>query len=129
MTTSNKKEMYLIKPRFNESPQHCFLTYDIANYLKKFQEIKNVKTPETKKPDITFRIKNKEYGIEVETGNILKTNRQSLLEKIEKNNEEYRKRWFFVVTAKKLAAKYNRLAKTHDKRTVKQAVSRIVKKA
>jgi hypothetical protein len=127
--TSKKKEKYMVKPRYNESPQHCFLTYDLTNYLKGIKQIKNVRTPETKKPDIIFKIKNKEYGIEVETGKMLKTNKEALKEKIEKNNREYSKRWFFLVTAKKLGARYNKLAKTHDKRTIKQAIKKLVKKA
>jgi len=124
---SSKKEKYLIKPRFNESPQHCFLTYDIANYLKTFKKIKNIRTLETKKPDILFKIRGKEYAIEVETGKMLTHNKTALMEKIEINNRDYGKRWFFVVTNRKLASKYNRLAVTCDKRYIKNKIDKLTK--
>jgi hypothetical protein len=124
---SNKKEKYLIKTRFNETAPHCFLTFDIFNYLKQKDKIKNVKTPETKKPDITFSIENKEYGIEVETGKLLKTNKKALVEKIERNNKEYFDRWFFVVTNRKIASKYAKLAQTKDKRSIKSKIDSLLK--
>jgi len=126
---SNKNEKYLIKPRFNETAPHCFLTYDISNYLKQKKNITNVQTPETKKPDITFFIGKKEYGIEVETGKLLKTNKKALLEKIERNNKEYGNRWFFVVTNRKVAFDYSKLAPTTDKRSIKGKIDNLVKKA
>ncbi|MBU0894257.1 MAG: ATP-binding protein [Nanoarchaeota archaeon] len=122
---NNKKEKYLIKTRNKESPQHCFLVFDILNFIKKFTN--KVWLYETVKPDIVFEVNKKKYVIEVETGKTLKNNKKQLLEKIKVLNEEYGKRWFFVVTAKKLASKYNNLGKTHDKRTVKNILYRILR--
>jgi predicted transcriptional regulator len=124
---SNKKERYLVKPRFNETAPHCFLTYDIFNYLKQKNGIKNLLTPETKKPDITFMINSKEYGIEVETGKLLKTNKKALMEKIGRNNKEYSDRWFFVVTNRKIASRYAKLAQTKDKRSIKSKIDNLLK--
>jgi conjugal transfer ATP-binding protein TraC len=125
--TSDKKEDYLIKPRFNESPPHCFVTYDIANYLKKFKEIKNIRTFETKRPDILFTINDKDYAIEVETGKMLTHNKTALMEKIEANNKEYGDRWFFMLTNRKIAAKYSKLHETCDKRYVINKITKLIK--
>jgi len=122
-TLSNKKEKYLIRPRFNESPQHYFLIHDLASYIKKFTN--KVQLFQTKKPDIIFKINNKEYAIEVETGKALKYHPKQLKEKVEQLNKIYKDKWFFVVTAKKLAAKYNKLGRTHDKRYVAQKILEI----
>ena len=122
---SNKKEKYLIKPRFNESPQHFFLTYDIANYLKKFTN--KVKLFQTKKPDIIFKINNKEYAIEVETGKMLKYNKKQLMAKVKALNRIYKDRWFFVLTNRKLTKKYSVISKAYDKRNIVSKILAIVK--
>ncbi len=122
---SNKKERYMIKPRNNESQQHFFLTYDIANYLKKITD--KVWLYETVNPDIVFEINNTKYAIEVETGKTLKFNKKQLLEKIKVLNRTYGKNWFFVMTNKKLTTKYNKLAPTCDNRTLKNKIQRIIR--
>ena len=124
---SNKKEKYLIKPRFNESPQHFFLIYEIANYLKKFTD--KIEIFETKKPDIVFQINNKKYAIEVETGKVYKTNKKQLLAKVRQLNKNYGNNWFFVVTDRKMASKYNKLGKTYDKRYIAKRILKIIKEA
>ena len=122
---SNKKEKYFIKPRFNESPQHFFLTYDIANYLKKFTN--KVQLFQTKKPDIIFKINNKEYAIEVETGKMLKYNKKQLMAKVKALNRIYKDRWFFVLTNRKLTKKYSVISKAYDKRNIVSKILAIVK--
>lgn len=122
---SGKKEKYFIKPRFNETSAHCFLVYDIANFLKKYTD--KIRIYETRKPDIVFTIKNKEYAIEVETGKLLRTNKKALLEKIKQLNKKYKDNWFFVITNKKLTAKYKKLGRAYDKRTIKNQILKIVK--
>ena len=115
----------MIRPRFNESPQHCFLVYDIADYLKKFT--KKVSLYETKKPDIIFDIDGEKYAIEVETGKALKHNKKQLVEKIKVLNKTYGKNWFFVVTDRKVASKYSKLAPTHDKRYIRKTINNLVR--
>jgi hypothetical protein len=122
---SDKKERYFIKPRFNESPQHFFMTYDIANYIRKFTD--KIWLFETAKPDIVFEINNKKHAIEIETGKTLKYNKKQLLEKIKILNKAYGQNWFFAVTDRKLAPKYNKLAPTCDKRYIAKAIFKIVK--
>ncbi|MFA7708225.1 MAG: DUF87 domain-containing protein [Candidatus Pacearchaeota archaeon] len=122
---SNKKEKYLIKPRFNESPQHFFLIQDIADYLKKFTD--KIQLFETKKPDLVFKINDKEYAIEVETGKMLRNNKKQLLEKVKMLNKDYQDRWFFVVTNRKDFKKYNKFGKTLTKLTILNQLHKICK--
>jgi conjugal transfer ATP-binding protein TraC len=121
---SNRKEKYFLKPRFNESPQHFFLTYDIANYLKKFTN--KVQLFETKKPDIIFEIDKKKYAVEVETGKVLKKNKKQLLEKVKALNKEYGKNWFFVMTDRNLCSKYSKFGKTYDKRGIAKQLLKLI---
>jgi len=122
---SNKKERYLLRPRFNESPQHCFLTFEIADYLKKFTP--KVFLYQTKKPDIVFEINNQKYAIEIETGKILKTNHQKTKYKSELLNKEFGKNWFFVVTDRNLVLNYSKYGETLEKRNVTNKLLQIVK--
>ena len=116
----------MIKPRYNESPQHCFLTYDIAQYLEGLDEVENVKLFETKKPDIVFTINGKEYAIEVETGKVLKKNKKQLIEKVKTLNKEYMDNWFFITTNKNLAPIYNKIAPTCEKRYIINRIKKLL---
>jgi predicted hydrolase (HD superfamily) len=124
--TSPSLEIYLIKPRRTESPQHIFLIKDISNYLKTFTN--NVKTYRSVKPDIVFRINRKEYAIEVETGKILRANKKAIVKKVKSLNKKYKDNWFFVVTDKNLTSQYNKLGKTCDRRYLASIISRIARK-
>ncbi len=126
---SNKKEKYLIRPRFNESPQHFFLIKDIADYLKKFNSVEKIQFFETKKPDIIFKIGNKEFAIEVETGKFLKHNEKRLKERIKRLNKIHGDRWFFVMTNRKLTPKYSKFGPTYHKLSIKNKILGIVKLA
>jgi len=109
---NKKKETYLIKPRKNETPQHAFLVFDIANFLKNYTQ--KISLFETKKPDIVFELENKKYAIEVETGKI--TYQKKLKEKSETLKKDYGNNWFFVVTDRNLIPKYKKFGKVVDKR-------------
>jgi hypothetical protein len=121
-----KPQFYLIKPRFNESINHMFLVYDIAEFLEK----KGVETKKfiTKKPDIVFELNNKRFAVEVETGTLYKTNKKQLLEKVESLNNEY-DFWFFVLSDKNYIKKYRKLGKVIDKRYLPNQLNRLVRKA
>jgi hypothetical protein len=124
---SNKTEEFLIRPRGTESPQHFFLVYEIAQYLKRFT--KEIYLYETVKPDIIFKINGKTYAIEVETGKSIVHYKRVLDKKIKNLNKNYRDRWFFVVTNKGLTPKYTRLGPSTDKRYVKTWINKIIKKS
>ncbi len=120
---SNKQEKYFIKPRFNETSKHLFVTYDIAEFL----ESNNIKTElfVTKNPDIVFEINKKKYAIEVETGAVL-SKIKNLEEKVKLLNKNYA-RWFFVVTNINKVKKYKKFGEAVDLRYLKTRLNRIVK--
>jgi len=123
--TSNKKEKYLLRPRNKESPQHFFLIFDIANYLKKFTD--KISLFQSVKPDIVFEINNKKYAIEIETGKMFTHNKKGLLAKVKLLNKDYGKNWLFALTNKKFTSKYNKLGQTCDNRTIINKINRIVR--
>jgi hypothetical protein len=111
-----KNKDYFIKLRFNESAQHCALTYDLYYFIKNYTD--NIELFVTKKPDIVFKINDKNYAIEVETGKIKDWRR--LREKAETLNKKYKARWFFVLTNKNLKSRYKKYGPTYDKRNIKK---------
>ncbi|MBR9702215.1 DUF87 domain-containing protein [Candidatus Pacearchaeota archaeon] len=120
--SSNKQEKYFVKPRFNETPKHLLVTYDIAEFLKS----NNIKTELfiTKKPDIVFEIDKKKYAIEIETGAVL-SKVKNLEEKVKLLNENY-SQWFFVVTDRNKVKKYKKFGDSVDLRYLKIKLNRII---
>ena len=112
----NKKEIYLLKPSYNESPQHFFLIKDIEAYIKKFTD--KVQTFNTGKPDIVFEVDKKKYAIEIETGKVLKKTKKKFIEKVRILKKDYGKNWFFVVTDWNLQKKYSKFGETYTKLTL-----------
>jgi conjugal transfer ATP-binding protein TraC len=115
-----KKEKFFVNPRFNESPSHLFVSYDIRNYL----EGKGIRVEmyATKKPDVVFKIGKKKYAIEVETGTVL-TKSSRMKEKLEvlKDYDE----WFFVVTNRNKIKDYKKYGESLDLRYLKQRLLKI----
>ena len=122
--TEKKPQLYLIKPRFNESLNHMFLVSDIAEFLTK-KGIK-VEKSTTQKPDIIFEINKKKFAIEVETGIQYDKDKKRIIEKIINLEKDYDE-WFFAVTNKNYVPKYRKLGKTIDPRCLKNHISRILK--
>jgi type IV secretory pathway VirB4 component len=120
---SKKPQMYMLRPRFNESAGHCFVIHDIKNYLEK-RNIK-VETPTTKKPDVIFERNGKTFAIEVETGACI-SNMKKFREKLEVLKGY--KNWFFVVTNKKPASKYRKFGKTLEPRYMLNSLNKILGK-
>ena len=127
LNIQGRKERYLIKPRANEGQEHCFLTFNIAEYLRTTTD--KVELYTSVKPDVIFEIKGNKYAIEIETGKVFRNNKKQLLEKVRLLNKEYGKNWFFVVTDKNIAGKYKKLGKTLTKRNVMQKLQEICKNA
>ncbi len=121
---SEKNESFLVKPRFNESINHCFVIHDIADYL----ETKGVKVKKfiTKKPDLTFEINGEKYAIEVETGMTLAKAKKQVLEKVQLLNKNY-DNWFFVVLDKNMVKKYRQFGKVIDRRYLKGRIQKMLK--
>jgi len=93
----------------------------LKNYTKK------IKTYLSVKPDIVFEINGEEWAIEVETGIILKKNKNQLLEKIANLKENYGRRWFFVITDRNLLKSYKKYGKTFTRRNIIGKIERIMR--
>ena len=117
-------EIYLFKPFFHESPRHAILVFEIAEYLKNLRKTK-VKTYLSVKPDIVFEINKENWAVEVETGIILKKNKNQLQNKIDNLNYYYGRNWFFVVTDRNIVKSYRRYGKTYTKRNVFRKIDKI----
>lgn len=124
--SSNKKEMFLLKPRHNESLSHMFFVYNIAEYLEK-KSIK-VELFTTKMPDLVFEINGKKFAIEVETGTVAQ-NSNKVKEKVDLIRTQTYDDWFFVVTNRNLVKKYRNFGETIDPRYVKGKLDKLVKNA
>ena len=122
--SSNKPELYLLKPRFNENENHCYVVYDIAEFL----ESEGIKVSKftTKKPDLTFEINGKKYAIEVETGINSNKVKELLNNKVTLLKRDYDK-WFFVVTNRNFVKKYRKFGKVVDIRYLSKQLLKIVK--
>ncbi len=123
---SDKKEDFILKPRFNESATHMFFVYDIADYLKK--KGADVQLFTTKMPDIVCEINGKIYAFEIETGSMIE-NPNRTKEKIAFIKQQGYNGWYFVVTTKHLVKDYKKFGKTIDPRSIKGFIDKIVKKA
>lgn len=121
---SNKTELYLLKPRFNESLSHFFLTYDIANYLK--SKGLKVELFTTVKPDIVFEINKKKIGIEIESGKVMTYAKKQLENKVKLLNKNYSD-WFFVLTNRNLKSKYEKFGRVYDRRFLKNKLDNLLK--
>lgn len=122
---NGKQQPYFFKPFFHESPRHAITVFEIAEYLKKIKCVK-VKQYLSRSPDIVFEINKKKYAIEVETGTILKRNRNQIYGKIANLKYYYGRNWFFVVTDRNLVKTYERYGKTCSKRNVLGKIDKIM---
>ncbi len=120
---SKRKEEFLLKPRFNESINHLFVTYDLANFLEKNGIV--VQKFVTKKPDLVFDFNGKKYAIEIETGSVL-SKIKNLEEKVKLLNKNYDE-WFFVVTNRNKVKKYKKFGKAIDVRYLSLKLEKLLK--
>ena len=121
-----KREKYIIKPRQNESKEHFFLTFNIAEYLK--SKFKRVELFQTLKPDIIFERKGRIYAIEIETGSLYRKAKDRLQLKAEELRKNFEDRYCFVVTNEDFAPIYNRLGKTFTRTTFIKQFNKWLKK-
>ncbi|MFA6089219.1 MAG: hypothetical protein WC755_05115 [Candidatus Woesearchaeota archaeon] len=120
---TKKTESFLLKPRHNESVSHFFVIRDIVDYLKK-SKAEHIVINATQNPDIAFTRFGKKYGIEVETGKMLKSGKMRIIEKVKDMNKKFDD-WFFVVTDKNLKKKYIQFADTVDKRGIAKRLTKM----
>jgi hypothetical protein len=122
---TNKKEIFLLQPRSNESLTHLFVVYDIAEYLEK--KGYQVEKYATKKPDIVFKKGDKTFAIEVETGGKIQKDLRMIKEKVENLNKEYKNKWFFVVTDRNKIKDYKKFGKSVDIRYLKLHLAELLR--
>jgi hypothetical protein len=115
---------YQFKPFFHETARHGILVFEIARYLRNYT--RKIKTYLSRKPDIVFLINGKEWAVEIETGIILKKNKQQLLYKVQSLRENYGRRWFFVITDRNLLNSYKRYGKTYTRRNIIRKIDNIM---
>lgn len=121
---SGKYDKYLVKPRFNESVLHFFVTYDIKTFLES-KKIK-VNLYSTKKPDVIFNLNGKSYAIEVETGSVLRRSKEQVIQKYKILKKEY-DFGFIVVPSRRILKKYRKIVPAIDLRYMKNKLLRILK--
>ncbi len=112
---NGKREKYVIKPRENESNEHFFLIFDIAEYLKGYAD--RIELFETSKPDIIFEYKSNSYAIEIETGKLYEKARDQLMRKVGELKKNFGERYCFVVTNREFAPVYSNFGKTFTRKT------------
>lgn len=120
-----KRELYVLKPRRGESEGHFFLTYDIADYLRKFTN--KVELFETTKPDIVFEINGQKYAVEIETGKIYTKDKKKLQAKVDTLNKEYGNNWFFVVTNRNFFPSYKKFGETYTNLSIAKKILQVCK--
>ena len=90
------------------------------------EEIDNIEEHETKNADITFKHRGKYYAIEIETGNLLKKQKQ-LTEKIAYLNQKYKNRWFFLVSHRNLQTKYKKCGINTQRTNFEKTIKKLLK--
>jgi hypothetical protein len=119
-----KKEFYLLNSPVNESLEHFFLVQEIKIILKSNFDI--VYEYKTKKPDLVFRVKNRDYALEIETGKSSINVKKRILEKINLLKEMFGDDWFFVVTNRNLVKRYKKYGKTLTRKNLIKRLSSYV---
>jgi len=120
------KENFLIRPRANEGIEHCFLVYNIAEYLKSKKipfEIYN-----SVKPDIVFTLKSKNFAIEIETGKVYAKDRKKFMAKVKNLKDNYGENWFFVITNRNYYSTYRKFGKTYTKKSIVNKIKELLEK-
>jgi len=124
--TEKKIITALVNPPMEHSKTHTFLVWSTKKYLKTIENIEKIQEHETRDADITFKYVNRIYAIEIETGNLLKKQKQ-LTEKINYLNKKYPKRWFFIVSNRNLQTQYKKYGISTQRNRVSEIIQKILK--
>lgn len=122
---TNKKENFIVLPRFNESLIHFTVIYDLAEYLDSKNVYYHLFT--TKMPDVVMNLSGKRIALEVETGTVM-SNMKKFREKLELLNQNYGENWYFIVTNRNKVKKYKQYGKVIDLRYLRKKIDKIIKK-
>lgn len=122
----NKVITVLVKPYSNHSLTHTFLVWSVKKLLEEYPKITSIKEFLTRGADLTFRIKGRDYAIEIETGNILRKSAQ-FREKLGYMNSNYQNRWIFIVSHRKFLQKFKKFAKSCQRKEVRKNIEKWLK--
>jgi hypothetical protein len=115
----------LVEPVLNHSQTHTFLCHSIRKLLEQYPEIKEIQEHFTKDADLTFRINNKRYALEIETGILLRKKKQ-LQEKVRYLNRKYKDRWMFIVSNRNLVKKYKKFGSCIQRKQVQEKIEKLI---
>jgi len=113
-----------VRPVMGHSATHTFLVWSVKRLLENF-DVTKIEEHETKDADITFIHYNKKYAIEIETGTLLRKERQ-LKNKAHYLNNKYPNRWFFVVSNRNLQPQYKRYGITTQRNRVSETLQKML---
>ena len=123
---TQKREEYILKPRFNESLNHMIVIYDLAEYLDtKFVDYSMFMT---RMPDLVLNFKRRKVAFEVETGTVM-SNMKKFREKLKLLKKNYGDDWYFIVTNRNKVKQYQKYGKVIDPRYLKGQVDKIINNA
>jgi hypothetical protein len=114
-----------IEKTMNHSRTHTFLVWSTKRLIEKKFKVERLEWHDTKDADITFKHKGKYYAIEIETGTLLKKNRQ-LAEKIKFLNRKYPHRWIFLVSNRNLLTQYKKYGITCQRNDIEKTLLKIL---
>ncbi|MBI4154897.1 ATP-binding protein [Candidatus Woesearchaeota archaeon] len=121
---NGRHQEYLLRPYANESSSHFFVVYITAEYIKKYTN--QIKTYNTLKPDIIFKVGGKEIAIEIETGSYI--NKKEFQQKVANLNKNYEE-WFFVLTDRNLRYNYKKFGVCFLRHEIPAKIDSYFKKA
>lgn len=121
---SARGNIYLIEPpRGNESTEHYFLVELIAEEIRHYTD--NIEVRGTRKPDIEVALNSGEkIAFEIETGKEMEKHKKRALIKSQQLNKKYR-RWFFVVTNKRMKEEYEKYGETLTKANAREKIDEL----
>ena len=100
-----KGAMYYVRPRHNESAEHYFLTMLAADGAWAIGAT-NVRTPNSRGPDVLFDIHGRTWAIEIETGSVKKKKPEEFQKKYKLLNDDYGTSWFTLLSRSSLQNNY-----------------------
>ena len=115
----------LIKPVLNHTSTHTFLVWSTINFLEHLGIYEKIEEHKTRDADITFKYENKTFALEIETGNLLKKQKQ-LKQKVAYLNKKYKQRWMFIVSNKDLVASYRKYGRSTHRNGVEENLQKML---
>ncbi len=118
----------LIKTEMNHSPTHEFLVWSTKRILEQIDGVDKIQDHLTKNADITFKFKNKKFALEIELGSLLRKKSQ-LRKKVEYLNENFKKKWMFIVSNRNLLQDYKKLGFSTQRNRMYENIYKLLQNA